>query len=115
MIISPEIEKMLSEMEIVYPNLTKKIRLMWSDEQSCQDFFEELLSYRADFDRDGFTLEVYRKLEQIKETYDKCLFEYKTWHLSEEERKKRAQPDPWGAIYSPFTTPKRRKKPWDEE
>lgn len=113
--IPPETDKILSEMEILYPNLAKKIRLMWSDEQPCQEFFEELLSYRADFDRDGFTLEAYRKLEQIKEAYDKCLFEYKTWHLSPEEKAKRAQPDPWGSVYSPFILPKRRKKPWEDE
>lgn len=111
--IPPEIETILREMEIVYPNLAKKIRLMWSDEQPCQDFFEELLSYRADFDRDGFTLEAYRKLEQIKLAYDKSLFDFKTWHLTPEEREKRARPDPWGSVYAPFLPPKRRKKPWE--
>ena len=67
--IPPEIEAMIDEVGISYPTLAGKIRIMWSEEKDCQDFFESLLYYKADFDREGFDFGTYMKLNSIVEAY----------------------------------------------
>lgn len=111
--IPPEIQSILVEMELIYPRLVKQIRLMWSDDQECQNFFGELLTYKADFDRDGFSVEAYRKLEIIQKEYNEQLFQFQTRHLSPEEREKRRVNDIWSLAYD-NEPKKRKKKPWEQ-
>ena len=111
--IPPDIESLLTEMEPVYPRVVKQIRLMWDEDQQCQNFFGELLTYKAGFDRDGFTIEAYRKLEIIQKEYTEQLFQFQTRNLSPEEREKRRVTDIWSIAYD--NSPKKRKKrPWED-
>lgn len=111
--IPPEIESILKDLDPTYPRLAKQIRLMWGDDQQCQNFFDELLTYKADFDREGFSIEAYRKLELIQKEYNEQLFLYRTRNLSPEERERRRVADIWSVAYE--NAPKKRKKrPWED-
>ena len=111
--IPPEVQGILEEMDLVYPRLAKQIRLMWSDDQECQNFFSELLTYKADYDRQGFTIEAYRKLDIVQKAYQEQLFQYQTRHLSSEQREKLRRADVW-ALALNATPQKAKKKPWEQ-
>ena len=93
--IPKEIESIIDDVGKTFPKLAVKIKLMWSDDKDCKEFFDNLLCYKADFDRQGFDFDTYKKLNIIIDVYNAML----------------PKPDIWEDIYS--TAKVKRLKPWE--
>ena len=89
-----EIEKLLTELAEKYPRAASGIRLVWAQKEA-EEFFETLLTYKENFDRDGFDMRNLLLIHKIKQEHDKII-----------EPKKQ---DIWNKAYE-YVAPKRPKK-----
>lgn len=109
--ISHDVECLIQQFQEKYPRVASNIRLMWSHEKDCEQFFTDLLHYKADYDRLGFDPTTLLALGEIQKTYMEQLEAYRARRLTPQQRE-RAQPkDIWGDAYKP-AGPKKSRNPF---
>jgi hypothetical protein len=73
-----EAEELISKLEKEYPRVAGNIRLNWDSNSLCETFFQELLHYKADYDRNGFDMSALMTIQRIQELYKISLDEYRS-------------------------------------
>lgn len=73
-----EAEELITKLEEQYPRVAGNIRLNWDSNSLCETFFQELLHYKADYDRNGFDMSALLIIQRIQELYKISLDEYRS-------------------------------------
>jgi hypothetical protein len=84
--IPPEVEAMLSQLQVDYPRATQNIRMMWGPEKASLGFFRDLLTYQSDTSRQGFSHDAFKLLCKIRDIYLENYIEFKCINVSKGER-----------------------------
>lgn len=109
--ISSDVESLIQQFQDKYPRVASNIRLMWSHEADCEKFFEELLHYKADYDRLGFDDKTLLALGEVQKAYADQLHEFKLSRMTPKQRETYRPADIWGEAYGP-TEPKKSRNPF---
>lgn len=97
--IKPDVEEKILLLSKKYPRLASTIRLMWYDDTEAEQYFMELLHYKADYDRKGFDPDDLLLVEYIQKAYKQDLDAFRLRNMSEEQRKTYLSQDVWSAAY----------------
>lgn len=103
--IPEEAEKILSDLQEKYPRAAAGVRAFWGQE-AAEQFFEELICYKDDFDRDGFELGYLKMINLLKEIHHK---EYMDFLPPDARAEKIAKEDIWYKAYT-YAEPKKKKR-----
>lgn len=83
--IPSEVEPLLYQLQADYPRAVNSIRIMWSSEPDCQNFFATLLSYSGNKNQQGFSNEAFRLISKIRDIYKAQLIEFVCLNKSKDE------------------------------
>jgi hypothetical protein len=75
--IPPEVEEMLSQLQVDYLRAAQNIRMMWGPEKASLEFFRDLLTYQSDASRQGFSHDAFKLLSKIRDIYVENYIEFK--------------------------------------
>jgi hypothetical protein len=109
--ISHDVEALIKQFEEKYPRVAANIRLMWSHEPDCEQFFVELLHYKADYDRQGFDVPTLMILGDIQKIYMEQLNAFRLRKMTPKQRENYRPNDVWGSAYAP-AAPKKSRNPF---
>lgn len=107
----PDVDTFIQRFEGKYPRVAANIRLMWSHEKGCEQFFTELLHYKADYDRVGFDDPTLLALGEIQKAYMDQLNAFRDRSMTPKERETYQPKDIWGEAYGP-AAPKKNRNPF---
>ena len=86
MALPSEVEELIDQLQTEYPRAAANIRMLWGPDKVSQDFFRELLTYRADTSRQGFSHDAFKILTKIRDAYIESYIEFKCINVTAEER-----------------------------
>ena len=83
--IPEEVKDLLYQLEADYPRAANNIRLMWSTEKDCQNFFATLLSYSGNKNQQGFSSDAFRLITKIRDLYKAQFIEFSCINKNKDE------------------------------
>lgn len=80
-----EAEELLYRLQADYPRASAGIRSMWGPDRDNLAFFQSLLIYQSDSNKQGFSPEAFSILSRIRDIYIREYVEFKCINLSKSE------------------------------